>query len=45
MFLYVHKNHAGLIEDIAAAIRSLKDDGTYERIVEEAVSPYISDNE
>ncbi|MDY7029475.1 MAG: transporter substrate-binding domain-containing protein [Spirochaetota bacterium] len=45
MFLYVHKDHAGLTEDIAAAIRSMKDDGTYERIVEEAVSSYMSDNE
>lgn len=45
MFLYIHKDHAGLTDDIAAAIRSLKDDGTYERIVEEVVSPYMSDNE
>ncbi len=42
MFLYVHKDHAHLANDIAAAIRSLKADGTYDRIVEEAVSPYIS---
>lgn len=42
MFLYVHKEHANLADDIAAALRSLKTDGTYNRITEEAVSPYVS---
>jgi len=45
MFLYVHKDYAYLVDDIAAAIRSLKSDGTYDRIVEEAVSPYFSNPE
>ena len=45
MFLYVHKSHAALTDDIASAIRSLKTDGTYDRIVEEAVSPYFSNPE
>lgn len=45
MFLYVHKDHAALTDDIASAVRSLKTDGTYDRIVQEAVSPYFSNAE
>ncbi len=43
MFLYVHDSHAALADDIAAAIRSMKEDGTYRKIVEETISSYIRD--
>lgn len=42
MFLYVHTSKAYLAEDIAGALRALKADGTYDRIVREALAPYIS---
>lgn len=35
MYLYVHKKHKDLVPRIAAALRSMKEDGTYEGIVEE----------
>jgi polar amino acid transport system substrate-binding protein len=35
MFLYVHKRHTALADDIAKALRSMKKDGTHGRIVEE----------
>lgn len=33
MFLYLHKSHADLVEPVAEALRSMKVDGTYDRIV------------
>jgi polar amino acid transport system substrate-binding protein len=40
MYLYVHERHEALADDIAAALRSMKADGTYEQIVHEATAPY-----
>jgi len=45
MFLYVHKEHSELIDDIAEAIRSMKADGSYDRIVEETTAPYTQAQE
>lgn len=45
MYLYVHKKHADLVEDIAAALRSMKSDGTYDRIVAEATAGIVPDEE
>lgn len=33
LFLYVHKKHAGLIPEIVKTLRSMKQDGTYQNIV------------
>lgn len=41
MYLYVHERHSDLVPKIAKALRSIKDDGTYERIVADSVTPYI----
>lgn len=42
MYLYVHKRHAGLVPQIAAALQSMKNDGSYARIVGESISPYLN---
>lgn len=41
MYLYVHKRHADLVPEIAEALRSMKADGTYEKIVADSVAPYL----
>ena len=41
MHLYVHKRHADLVPKIADALRSMKDDGSYERIVSDSTAPYL----
>lgn len=38
MFLYLNKKHAALAEPVAKALREMKQDGTYDRIVKEATS-------
>jgi len=40
MFLYVHKRHEGLLDDLARSLRSMKADGTYGRIVAEVRAEY-----
>lgn len=35
MFLYLNKKHEGLVGSIAAALKKMKQDGTYDRIVKE----------
>lgn len=35
MFLYLHNKHAALAPKVAAALRAMKQDGTYDRIVAE----------
>lgn len=37
MYLYVHDSHRDLVPGLAAALRAMKADGTWERIVREAV--------
>jgi len=38
MFLYLNKKHEALAEPVAKALREMKQDGTYDRIVREATS-------
>ncbi len=38
MFLYLHKRHAALAPAVAGALRAMKQDGTYDRIVREATA-------
>jgi polar amino acid transport system substrate-binding protein len=40
MYLYVHESKEELVDDIARAIRAVKEDGTYEAIFEEVLSRY-----
>ena len=40
MFLYLHKKHAALVPEVTAALRAMKADGTYQRIVEQTLGPY-----
>lgn len=39
MFLYLHKSHADLVEPVAEALRSMKADGEYDRIVSASTNP------
>ena len=39
MFIYVHKKHAALVLKIAAALRALKADGSYQRIYDQTLAP------
>ncbi|MDZ7792745.1 MAG: transporter substrate-binding domain-containing protein [Spirochaetia bacterium] len=41
MYLYVHKRHADLVPKIADALQSMKDDGSYQRIVSDSTDPYL----
>lgn len=38
MFLYVHRKHAALAPAVAGALKEMKQDGTYDRIVREATA-------
>ncbi|MBU1535534.1 transporter substrate-binding domain-containing protein [Myxococcota bacterium] len=37
MFLYLHKDHEEFVEPVAEALREMKRDGTYDRIVQETI--------
>jgi polar amino acid transport system substrate-binding protein len=39
-FIYLHKNHAGLVPGVAAALRSMKQDGSYEEMYRRMILPY-----
>lgn len=41
MFLYLHKKNRHLVPELDAAIRTMKNDGTYDQIVEETVERFI----
>jgi polar amino acid transport system substrate-binding protein len=41
MYLYVHAKHADLVGSIAAALRAMKADGTYDSIVDEVTAPFV----
>jgi len=43
MYLYVHKRHSGLAQPLAGALRSMKEDCTWDRIVQEATSHLTGD--
>lgn len=40
MFLYVHRKHEAIMEKIAASLRAMKRDGTYDRIKAEVLKAY-----
>jgi polar amino acid transport system substrate-binding protein len=39
MFMYLHKKHADLVLKVAAALKQMKFDGTYQRIFDHALKP------
>ena len=39
MFMYLHKKHKHLVPKIAAALRAIKAEGTYQRLFQENVAP------
>jgi polar amino acid transport system substrate-binding protein len=39
MFLYLHKKHAELVPKVAAGLKQMKEDGTYQRIFDNALKP------
>ena len=41
MFIYLHKDHAQLVDKLAAALKSMKSDGTYNKIKENTLKHYI----
>jgi polar amino acid transport system substrate-binding protein len=43
MFLYLNKKHLSLIPMIATQLRSMKHDGTYDRIFKKTLGPYLKD--
>jgi polar amino acid transport system substrate-binding protein len=43
MFLYLNKKHQQLIPAIAKQLQSMKDDGTYDRILEKTLGTYLED--
>lgn len=44
MYLYLHKKHQELVEPLAEALRSMKEDGSYDSIVKETTSDLIKRN-
>ena len=43
MFLYLNKKHLQQIPALTKQLRSMKDDGTYDRIFEKTLGPYLKD--
>jgi polar amino acid transport system substrate-binding protein len=41
MFLYLHKNREDIIPQLTHALRSMKSDGTYDRIKASVFAPYL----
>ncbi|MBF0551427.1 MAG: transporter substrate-binding domain-containing protein [Deltaproteobacteria bacterium] len=37
MYIYLHKRHQALVPELAAAIKAMKEDGTYKKIMDETV--------
>jgi polar amino acid transport system substrate-binding protein len=40
MYMYLHKKHAALVPQVAAALLKLKQNGSYQRIFDSALKPY-----
>jgi polar amino acid transport system substrate-binding protein len=40
MYMYLHKRHAALVPQVAAALLKLKQNGTYQRISDSTLKPY-----
>ena len=38
MYMYVHKEHAGLAPKLAAALKEMKTDGSYQKIFDETLT-------
>lgn len=43
MFLYLHKKHRHLVPEIAASLRAVKADGTYQRLVDRLLTPLAAE--
>jgi len=43
MFLYLNRKHLAVVPEIEEQLRSMKHDGTYDRILEETLGPYMED--
>ena len=41
MFMYVHKNHAPLVDKLAAALKAMKADGAYQAIIDRTLTPLL----
>lgn len=44
MFMYLHKKHKPLVPKIAAALRAIKAEGTYQRLFQEKVAPLATED-
>ncbi len=42
MFLYMHKKHQALVPKVAEVLLEMKQDGTYSRLYNQALTPYIN---
>lgn len=42
MFMYLHKNHAHLVEPLAQALRDMKADGGYQAIFDQTLTPLLT---
>lgn len=42
MFMYMHKNHAHLVDKLDRALKSMKADGTYQAIFHQTLTPLIA---
>ncbi len=42
MYMYLNKRHEAIVPKVAEALKSMKSDGTYERIVKQATAPYLT---
>lgn len=45
VYLYLNKKHESIIPEVAATLRAMKADGTYRRIFDATVGPYVSEIE
>ncbi len=42
MYLYLHKKHKNIVPDAANALKEMKEDGTYDKIVQNAIKPLLN---
>ena len=43
MYLYVHKSNQALVPELAAALRELKADGSYDALFSRVMEPLLDD--
>lgn len=41
MFMYLNKKHADLVEKVATSLAEIKKDGTYQKIFDQTLTPYL----